>query len=66
MNGNQELKIVPDRMIESDGCIIRSQQGSVDARVDVQLNQIRKTLMEVAKEDGNVARGCKSQNIGKN
>lgn len=52
VNGNQELKIVPDRMIESDGCIIRSQQGSVDARVDVQLNQIRKTLMEVAKEDG--------------
>ena len=50
LNNISELKIVPDRTIESDGCIIRSQRGSIDARVDVQLDEIRKVLMEVAKE----------------
>lgn len=50
LNNIGELKILPDRTIESDGCIIRSQRGSIDARIDVQLSEIRKVLTEVAKE----------------
>lgn len=50
LSEDMELKVLPDRTLESDGCVIRSQRGSIDARVDVQLNEIRKVLLEVAKE----------------
>lgn len=45
-----ELRIIPDHTLEDDGCIIRTQHGSVDARIEVQLNEIRNTLAEMAKE----------------
>lgn len=50
VNEEMELKVLPDRTLASDGCVIRSQRGSIDARVDVQLNEIRQVLLEVAKE----------------
>lgn len=45
-----ELKIAPDHTLTSDGCVVHSHRGSIDARVDVQLDQIKQALLEVAKE----------------
>lgn len=43
----QGLQIVADPTISSGGCIIDTAYGSVDARVDTQLDSIRKALEEV-------------------
>lgn len=50
LSGPIELQILPDHTLETDGCVIRSQHGRVDARIDVQLDQIQKALAEVARE----------------
>jgi flagellar assembly protein FliH len=47
-NGQVEVKIVPDYSIEQGGCIIRTSSGSVDARIDVQLSEIKKALLAIA------------------
>lgn len=45
VNGKVEVKIVPDYSIGHGGCIIHTSSGSVDARVDVQLSEIKKILL---------------------
>jgi flagellar assembly protein FliH len=48
LDSQAELQIVPDSSIKVGGCIIRSAFGSIDARVDTQLEAIREQLLRVA------------------
>lgn len=48
LDSQAELQIVPDSTITEGGCIIRSAFGSIDARIDTQLEAIRQELLRVA------------------
>lgn len=50
-NGQVEIKVFPDYSIQQGGCIIRTSSGSVDARIDVQLSEIKKVLLAYQQED---------------
>ncbi|MEH7439398.1 FliH/SctL family protein [Neobacillus drentensis] len=47
VNGETEIKIIPDHSVTSKGCIIRTAYGSVDARIDTQIEEIKKVILEV-------------------
>jgi flagellar assembly protein FliH len=42
-----EMLIVPDESITAGGCVVRTSLGSVDARVDTQLEEIKKALADL-------------------
>ncbi|RKP55456.1 flagellar assembly protein FliH [Cohnella endophytica] len=48
LDSQAELQIVPDSSVQEGGCIVRSAFGSIDARVDTQLEAIREQLLKVA------------------
>ncbi|MGZ0049754.1 flagellar assembly protein FliH [Brevibacillus gelatini] len=48
LEGQAELSIYPDYTISDGGCVIRTQLGSVDARVDTQLEEIKQALLAIA------------------
>lgn len=48
LDGQAELAIYPDYTVQDGGCVIRTQLGSVDARVDTQLGEIKRVLLEIA------------------
>lgn len=48
LDAQAELQIVPDSGVKEGGCIVRSAFGSIDARVDTQLESIREQLLRVA------------------
>jgi flagellar assembly protein FliH len=50
-NAQIEVKVIPDYSIEQGGCIIRTSSGSIDARIDVQLSEIKKVLLALGKGD---------------
>jgi len=50
LNGETRLSIFVDHTLRENSCIIEHPLGEVDASVDTQLTEIRKTLMNVAKE----------------
>lgn len=55
VNGETEIKIFPDHSISSKGCVIRTAFGSVDARIDTQLEEIKKVILEARRvNDQNV------------
>ncbi|MGG6313550.1 FliH/SctL family protein [Paenibacillus macerans] len=43
-----ELQILPDPTVKDRGCVIRSSFGSVDARIDTQLTEIKKELIRIS------------------
>ncbi|WP_018132562.1 FliH/SctL family protein [Effusibacillus pohliae] len=43
-----ELQFVSDLSVEKGGCILRTRHGSVDARIDTQLNEVKRALLEAA------------------
>jgi flagellar assembly protein FliH len=47
LDSQAELQIVPDSSIKEGGCVVRSAFGSIDARVDTQLEAIREQLLRV-------------------
>ncbi|MFE1625575.1 flagellar assembly protein FliH [Brevibacillus reuszeri] len=49
LDGQAELSIYPDHTVQDGGCVIRTQLGSVDARVDTQLSEIKQALLEIAR-----------------
>jgi flagellar assembly protein FliH len=56
LDSQAELQIIPDSTIKEGSCIVRSAFGSIDARVDTQLEAIREQLLRVAAhraEEGN-------------
>ncbi len=46
--GVRKLKVLADPAIASGGCVVESSNGTVDARVERQLNEIEQALMEVS------------------
>ncbi len=47
VNGETEMKIIPDHTVTPKGCIIRTAYGSVDARIDTQIEEIKKAILDV-------------------
>ena len=48
LDGQAELAVYPDHSVTDGGCVIRTQMGSVDARVTTQLEEIKRALLEIA------------------
>jgi flagellar assembly protein FliH len=49
LDGQAELSIYPDHTVQDGGCVIRTPLGSVDARVDTQLAEIKQALLAAAR-----------------
>ncbi|WP_167577587.1 FliH/SctL family protein [Ammoniphilus sp. YIM 78166] len=49
LHGQVEIQLLPDYDVEEGGCVIRSAFGSVDAKVDTQLEAISQVLLDLAK-----------------
>jgi flagellar assembly protein FliH len=43
-----ELQIVPDNTVDDGGCVVRTSFGSIDARLDTQLAELKSVLLEIA------------------
>lgn len=56
IDSQAELKILPDATVKDKGCVIRSAFGSVDARIDTQLSEIKKELVRVALDGEELAK----------
>ncbi|GIP33066.1 flagellar assembly protein FliH [Paenibacillus sp. J2TS4] len=48
VDSQAELEIVPDSSVQDQGCVVRSEFGSIDARIETQLAEIKNALLEVA------------------
>jgi flagellar assembly protein FliH len=48
LNASSELQFVPDSNIEKGGCIVRTKHGAVDARIDTQVNEVKRALLDLA------------------
>lgn len=48
IDSQAELQIIPDPTVRDQGCVVRSSFGSIDARIDTQLDEIKKGLQHVA------------------
>jgi flagellar assembly protein FliH len=48
VDSQAELQIVPDMTVKEFGCVVRSSFGSIDARVDTQLSEIKRELVRLA------------------
>ncbi|MBD0380358.1 flagellar assembly protein FliH [Paenibacillus sp. WST5] len=48
IDSQAELEIIPDSSVQDHGCVIRSSYGSIDARVDTQLKEIKSALRQIA------------------
>jgi len=46
LNGQVELSIFPDPTIKDGGCMIKTTNGTLDATIDTQLNELRHKLYE--------------------
>lgn len=54
VDSQAELQILPDSTVSDWGCVIRSPFGSIDARIDTQLSEIKKELVQIAMHDERV------------
>lgn len=54
IDAQAELQIIPDATVHDFGCVIRSPLGTIDARIDTQLAEIKKTLLTVLSADEEV------------
>ncbi|MNW30494.1 flagellar assembly protein H [compost metagenome] len=50
IDSQAELQILPDPSVQDKGCVIRSSFGSVDARIDTQLVEIKKALLRITQQ----------------
>ncbi|HEY0827504.1 MAG TPA: FliH/SctL family protein [Bacilli bacterium] len=48
IDSQAELAILPDSTVDDFGCVIRSAFGSMDARIDTQLSEIKNALHQLA------------------
>ncbi|MGO4543874.1 FliH/SctL family protein [Paenibacillus sp. 2TAB23] len=52
IDSQAELQILPDSTVKDNGCVIRSAFGSIDARIDTQLSEIKRELIHLAHHSG--------------
>lgn len=50
VDSQAELQIVPDPTVTDRGCVVRTSFGSIDARIDTQLEEIKRALLQAAAE----------------
>lgn len=48
VDGIEAIEIVEDRRVGQGGCIIETEQGVYDARIDTQLSELERTIREAA------------------
>lgn len=48
IDSQAELQIIPDVSVLDQGCVVRSSFGSIDARIDTQLKEIKNALQQLA------------------
>lgn len=48
-DGIRNLEIIDDRRVDEGGCIIESGNGDLDARIETQLSEVEKALMEASR-----------------
>ena len=48
IDSQAELQMIPDPSVQDHGCVIRSSFGSIDARIDTQLKEIKTALQQLA------------------
>ncbi|MFC6227029.1 FliH/SctL family protein [Paenibacillus allorhizosphaerae] len=48
IDSQAELQIIPDASVHDHGCVVRSSYGSIDARIDTQLKEIKNALQQLA------------------
>ncbi|WP_347338380.1 FliH/SctL family protein [Tumebacillus amylolyticus] len=46
--GQTDLLVIPDRGVATGGCVLHTSFGNIDARIDTQLEEVRKALQDVA------------------
>ncbi|RJE86750.1 flagellar assembly protein FliH [Paenibacillus sp. 1011MAR3C5] len=51
IDSQAELQILPDSSVKDNGCVIRSAYGSIDARIDTQLSEIKRELISLAHQN---------------
>lgn len=51
VEGQIEVKVLPEHSIEKGGCVIRTSYGSIDARLDVQLKEIKQALLKTLQDE---------------
>ncbi|REK76506.1 FliH/SctL family protein [Paenibacillus paeoniae] len=51
IDSQAELQILPDSSVKDNGCVIRSAYGSIDARIDTQLSEIKRELITLAHQN---------------
>ena len=47
-DGMRSLEIIDDRRVEQGGCLIESDNGNLDARIETQLREVERALLEAA------------------
>ncbi|MBN6185831.1 flagellar assembly protein FliH [Aneurinibacillus sp. BA2021] len=52
LDSQVEMTVVPDESVADGGSVIRTTMGSVDARVDTQLEEIKKALQAALMDEG--------------
>ncbi len=58
IDSQAELQILPDSTVKDSGCVIRSAFGSIDARLDTQLAEIKRELIHLAHHSGEERSGA--------
>ncbi|WMT43536.1 FliH/SctL family protein [Paenibacillus sp. D2_2] len=48
IDSQAELQILPDPTVKDRGCVIRSAYGSIDAKIDTQLAEVKKELLRIS------------------
>ncbi|WP_028550422.1 FliH/SctL family protein [Paenibacillus sp. UNC451MF] len=48
IDSQAELQIIPDPSVHDHGCVVRSNFGSIDAKIDTQLKEIKNALQHLA------------------
>lgn len=47
IDSQAELQVLPDPSVDEFGCVVRSSFGSIDARIDTQLEEIKDALLQL-------------------
>jgi flagellar assembly protein FliH len=47
IDSQAELQVLPDPSVGEFGCVVRSSFGSIDARIDTQLEEIKEALLQL-------------------
>ena len=48
IDSQAELQILPDTTVSANGCVVRTAFGSIDARIDTQMKEIKAALQQLA------------------